>query len=104
MRTCDGLSLTEVLVSLVLVTSASLALIQQQSHVNQYTHQLINRNDAITQLDNASEQLFASRRIHISKNYQFSHQHTHLHMQLRLSNLRINSKSMVLKRNLVYEK
>ena len=61
MNTCDGLSLTEVLVSLVIVTSASLALLQQQWHVSRYTHQINHRNEAVRQLDNASEQLVAQQ-------------------------------------------
>ena len=56
MRKCDGLSLTEVLVSLLLVTSASMALLKQQWHVSQYTHQLHSRNLTRLQLDNTIEQ------------------------------------------------
>jgi Tfp pilus assembly protein PilV len=102
MRTCDGLSLTEVLVSLVLVTSASLALIQQQSHVNQYTHQLTGRNEVLTQLDNASEQVFAARPIRVNVHYQLSHRYTHL--QFRISQLRLDYNSLTLQRNLAHEK
>lgn len=58
MGTCDGLSLTEVLVSLLIVTSASLALIKQQWHVSQFTHQIIRRNEIILQSDNAFEQVY----------------------------------------------
>ncbi len=57
MRTCDGMSLTEVLVSLLLVTSTSLALIQQQWHVSHLTHEINRRNEALLQLDNASERI-----------------------------------------------
>ena len=56
MRTHKGLSLTEVLVSLFLVTSVSLSLIQQQWHVRQYSNHLHRRNQALSQLDNSSEQ------------------------------------------------
>ena len=61
MRTSDGLSLTEVLVSLFIVTSASLALLKQQWHVSQFTHQIIRRNELVFQMDNASEQFLARR-------------------------------------------
>ena len=61
MRTFKGLSLVEVLVSLLLVTSASLSLIQQQWHISQYSNQMHRRNDALSQLDNASELWNAQR-------------------------------------------
>ena len=60
MRSCEGLSLTEVLVSLLLVTSAALALIQQQCHVNQWTHELNHRHEDMLQLDNVAESKRAS--------------------------------------------
>ena len=51
----QGFSLTEVLVSLLLITSTSLALLKQQWH----THQLFNHVHthvlAFTELDNVSE-------------------------------------------------
>jgi prepilin peptidase dependent protein C len=72
MNTCDGLSLTEVLVSLVIVTSASLALLQQQWHVSRYTHQINHRNEAMRQLDNASEQLVAQQLLIIDSSYQLA--------------------------------
>lgn len=61
MRTCDGLSLTEVLVSLLIVTSASLALIKQQWHVSRFIQHIIRRNEIAFQLDNASEQSIEQR-------------------------------------------
>lgn len=61
MRTCEGLSLTEVLVSLLIVTSASLSLIQQQWHVSQFTHQIYHRNSVLSQLDNSAEQWIVKR-------------------------------------------
>ncbi len=85
MRTCEGLSLTEVLVSLVLVTSASLALIQQQCHVSQFIHQITVRNDAILQLDNASEQLLAQRYAKVDESFQFNHKQINQQTQLELS-------------------
>ena len=59
MCTCDGLSLTEVLVSLFIVTSASLALLQQQWHVSQYITQVNHRHDTHSQWENRAEQLVA---------------------------------------------
>ena len=70
MNTCDGLSLAEVLVSLVIVTSASMALLQQQWHVSRYTHQINHRNEALCQLDNASEQLVAQQLPIVDTSYQ----------------------------------
>lgn len=61
MRTCDGLSLTEVLVSLLIVTGASLTLIKQQWHVSRFTQHLIRRNEVVFRLDNASEQIIEQR-------------------------------------------
>ena len=77
MNTCDGLSLTEVLVSLVIVTSASLALLQQQLHVSRYTHQMLHRNEAVRQLDNASEQLAAQQLPTVDGSYQLKTESTH---------------------------
>ena len=59
MCTCDGLSFTEVLVSLLLVTSASLVLLKQQWHINQFMHQLCQRNLILNQRDNTLETLMA---------------------------------------------
>lgn len=61
MNTCEGLSLTEVLVSLVIVTSTSIAILQQQWQMSRYTHQIDHRNEAVHQLDNASEQFVAQQ-------------------------------------------
>lgn len=59
MGICAGFSLTEVLVSLLLVTSSSLALLNQLWHVSQLTNQLHLRNFTSLQSDNASEQRIA---------------------------------------------
>lgn len=72
MNNCDGFSLTEVLVSLVIVSSASMALLQQQWHVSRYTHQINHRNEALRQLDNASEQLVAQRLPCVDSSYQLT--------------------------------
>lgn len=56
MGICAGFSLTEVLVSLLLVTSSSLALLNQLCHVSQLTNQLHLRNFEMLQYDNAFEQ------------------------------------------------
>ena len=55
MRTSKGLSLTEVLVSLFLVTSTSLSIIQHQWHVSQFSNQIHRRNTGLSQLNNAFE-------------------------------------------------
>lgn len=59
MGICAGFSLTEVLVSLLLVTSSSLALLNQLCHVSQLTNQLHLRNFKMLQSDNAFEQRMA---------------------------------------------
>lgn len=56
MRTHKGFSLIEVLVSLFLVTSVSLSIIQQQWHVSQFSNHIHRRSNALSQLDNSSEQ------------------------------------------------
>ena len=53
----QGFSLTEVLVSLLLMTTTSLALFKQQWHVSQLFNQIHNRTGALSQLDNAAERL-----------------------------------------------
>lgn len=70
MYRCDGLSLTEVLVSLVIVTSASLSLLQQQLHLSRYTHQINQHHVAVRQLDNASEQFIAHQLSKVEVSYQ----------------------------------
>lgn len=70
MNRCDGLSLTEVLVSLVIVTGASLSLLQQQLHLSRYTHQINQRHAAVQQLDNASEQFIAHQLPTVEASYQ----------------------------------
>ena len=55
MSTHQGFSLTEVLVSLLLITSTSLALLKQQWQVSQLFNQARLRTEALSQLDNASE-------------------------------------------------
>lgn len=69
MRTSKGLSLTEVLVSLLLVTSASLSLMQQQWHFSQFLNQIQRRNVSTSRFDNVSERwiaqgIFKLRRAH----------------------------------------
>ena len=53
----QGFSLTDVLVSLLLVTSTSLALLKQQWHVSQFVNQLQTRTNLIVKLDNESERI-----------------------------------------------
>lgn len=55
----SGFSLTEVLVSLLLVTSSSLALLTQHWHVHQLLNQLNTHVSGLIQLDNRSERLQA---------------------------------------------
>ena len=55
-----GFSLTEVLVSLLLVTSTSLALLKQQWHTHQLFNQIYLHANALSLLDNASEQFQAT--------------------------------------------
>ena len=55
----QGFSLTEVLVSLLLMTSTSLALFKQQWQVSQLFNQIHTRASALSQLDNAAERLHA---------------------------------------------
>ena len=56
-----GFTLTEVLISLFLVTSTSLALLQQQWHVSQLYNQAHARMIRLLVLDNASEQQLMGR-------------------------------------------
>lgn len=56
-----GFSLTEVLVSLLLMTSTSLALLNQQWQVSQLFNQLQLHTQALTQLDNAAELILAEQ-------------------------------------------
>ena len=53
----QGFSLTEVLVSLVLMTSTSLVLLKQQWQVSQLYNQVVTRAGALSQLDNVVERL-----------------------------------------------
>ncbi len=55
MNTTRGFSLTEVLVSLMLVSTTSLALLTQQWQVSQLFNQAHIRMNTLAQLDNASE-------------------------------------------------
>lgn len=54
----QGFSLTEVLVSLVLMTTTSLALLKQQWQVSQLFNEIHLRANALSQLDNAVERLY----------------------------------------------
>lgn len=57
MRARDGFSLTEVLVSLLLVTSASLSLMKQQWQVSRYVHQMSVRSQTLIETDNQNEHI-----------------------------------------------
>lgn len=58
MSTNQGFSLTEVLVSLVLITSTSLALLKQQWQVSQLFSQTDIRANRLSQSDNAVERSY----------------------------------------------
>ncbi len=60
MNPADGFSLTEVLVSLLLVTTTSLALLTQQWRVSQLFNQAHNRMGALLQSDNAAERVISN--------------------------------------------
>ena len=51
----QGFSLTDVLVSLLLITSTSLALLKQQWHVSQFFNQLEMRATVLLELENDIE-------------------------------------------------
>lgn len=55
MNTAQGFSLIEVLVSLCLVSTTSLALLTQQWHVSQLFNQAHVRMNALLEMDNAFE-------------------------------------------------
>ena len=55
----QGFSLTEVLVSLCLMTTTSVALLKQQWQVSQLFNEIYARANALSQLDNVSERLRA---------------------------------------------
>ncbi|RUQ96866.1 prepilin-type cleavage/methylation domain-containing protein [Legionella septentrionalis] len=55
----NGFSLTEVLISLFLLTTIALALLKQQWQIQQLFNQLHWRAQALIELDNLSEQLLA---------------------------------------------
>ncbi len=57
----QGFSLTEVLVSLLLITSTSLALLKQILHVHQLFNQTHTRAVALLQLDNTFEHALPSQ-------------------------------------------
>ena len=59
MYTSSGFSFAEVLVSMGLMASLTLALLTHQWHISQLFNQINARNQALTYLDNASERLIA---------------------------------------------
>lgn len=54
-HTTQGFSLTEVLISLLLVTSSALALFKQEWQITQSFYQLYAQMDSLLQNDNLSE-------------------------------------------------
>ena len=63
----QGFSLTDVLVSLLLITSTSLALLKQQWQVSQFVNQLQTRANLLLQLDNNTERLYAGKIARLGK-------------------------------------
>ena len=61
MNTNHGFSLTEVMVSLLLMTSTSLVLLKQQWQISQLANQAQLRTQASNQLDNICERLLAGQ-------------------------------------------
>jgi prepilin-type N-terminal cleavage/methylation domain-containing protein len=61
MANYQGFTLTEVLVSLLLVTSTSLAILRQQWQLSQVLNQTLSASRALVQLDNNSEKINASQ-------------------------------------------
>ena len=55
MQRTRGFSLTEILISLFLITSISLALLKQQWQVNQLLHKVLKRFETLNQSDNQAE-------------------------------------------------
>lgn len=55
----QGFSLAEVLVALVLVTTTSLGLLTQQSHIAFLRHKAMTQSRKVMQLDNHSEYRFS---------------------------------------------
>ena len=53
----QGFSLTEVLLSILLITSTSVALLKQQWQISQLFNQIHTRGNALSHLDNAVERL-----------------------------------------------
>lgn len=60
MDTSRGFSLTEVLISLLLLTTTSLALLTQQWHVSQLFNQAHTRMNGLLRADNAAERVLAN--------------------------------------------
>lgn len=67
MNAYQGFSLTEVLVALLLLTTTSLTLLQQQWQTNQRLNQALLRALALTQLDNNSERIIARQALAMVK-------------------------------------
>ncbi len=61
MTDSQGFSLTEVLVSLFLISGAALALLHQQWQQAQLVNQMLLYSSAMVQIDNQSERLFAQQ-------------------------------------------
>ncbi len=80
-----GFSLTEVLVSLLLMTATSLALLKQQWLSIQLFNQIHLQTQALTQLDSATEQMMAGLRVSLMDDrFKFTQKWTdhvaHLHV------------------------
>lgn len=86
MNTTQGFSLTEVLVSLVLIATTSLTLLKQQWQVSQLFNQIRLRTDALSQLDNASERAIVGASAFVAtKPFQFDITPADLGLRLQIS-------------------
>ncbi len=68
----EGFSLLEVLISLALITTAALAIIEQQWRLTQLKQQLLTRSLALLELDNNSERIIAGLAIVAHKPFQIT--------------------------------
>ena len=106
MKNHHGFSLIEVLVSLLLVTSTSLALLKQQWQTSQFFNQAHLRMQALNLLDNMSEQIAAGQvLINADERFQLHKAYMNHHMMLQVTwrshALQVNTNNCcVLKREL----
>ena len=61
MKTCQGSSLIEVLLSLLLISSIAITSLKQQWQMKQLLNQVLTRANAATELTNETEKLIAGQ-------------------------------------------